>query len=223
MGNLEIVYEDDWLIVVNKPSGLLSISTGKDGEETVCSLLNDYTRVFIVHRLDRDTSGLLLFAKDFQTKEMLQDNWNEVVLERKYIALLEGHIDSTEGWIETWLRDNPKSTKVQCRAYDGSMDSEYLEANGWKFASSHCQTLKEGRIDGQTYTMVEFELETGRKNQIRVQAQWIGHPVAGDKKYGARTNPLGRLALHARTLSFIHPHTGKTLSFTSRLPKGFRF
>ena len=89
MGNLEIVYEDDWLIVVNKPSGLLSISTGKDGEETVCSLLNDYTRVFIVHRLDRDTSGLLLFAKDFQTKEMLQDNWNEVVLERKYIALLE--------------------------------------------------------------------------------------------------------------------------------------
>ena len=83
--------------------------------------------------------------------------------------------------------------------------------------------MKEGKIDGQTYTMVEFELETGRKNQIRVQAQWIGHPVAGDKKYGARTNPLGRLALHARTLSFIHPHTGKTLSFTSRIPKGFRF
>ena len=112
--------------------------------------------------------------------------------------------------------------------------AERLEARGFNAAplsGDLAQTLrertinrlKEGKIDGQTYTMLEFELETGRKNQIRVQAQWIGHPVAGDKKYGARTNPLGRLALHARTLSFIHPHTGKTLSFTSRLPKGFRF
>ena len=143
------------------------------------------------------------------------------MLERKYIALLEGRIESEEGWIETWLRDNPKSMIVSCMGTDTRLRPEDLEADGWKFASSHCRKLQECRIEGVDYTLVEFELETGRKNQIRVHAQWIGHPVAGDKKYGARTNPLRRLALHARTLSFIHPHTGKTLSFTSRLPKGF--
>ena len=225
---LPIVYEDQWVIVVDKPAGLLSMSTGGDGETTAYSILTDYVRsqsggrIFIVHRLDRETSGLLLFAKESRTKEMLQQNWNETVLERKYVALLEGGIESEEGWIETWLRDNPKSMIVSCMGTDTRLRPEDLEADGWKFASSHCRKLQECRIEGVDYTLVEFELETGRKNQIRVHAQWIGHPVAGDKKYGARTNPLRRLALHARTLSFIHPHTGKALSFTSRLPKGFR-
>ena len=235
IGRMEIVYEDEWLIVVDKPSGLLTMSTGRSGETTAYSLLTDYARqksgrrrdmdterIFIVHRLDRDTSGLLLFAKDYTTKEMLQENWNETVLERKYVAILEGHIDSNEGWIETWMRENQKSMKMQCIPADGREDPDRLIEDGWKFASTHCLTLKEGMIENQTYTMVEFELETGRKNQIRVHAQWIGHPVAGDRKYGAQTNPIGRLALHARTLSFTHPRTGNTLSFTSRLPKGFR-
>ena len=230
-GKLQVIFEDDWLVVVNKPSGLLSISSGKEGEMTAYSILTEYLGgrggrnadrpLFIVHRLDRDTSGIMVFAKDFQTKELLQRNWNESVLERKYVALLEGSIDSEEGWIETWLRDNPKSTIVSCMGDDTHLRPERLEAEGWKFASSHCLKLQDRQIDGKSYTLVEFELETGRKNQIRVHAQWIGHPVAGDRKYGARTNPLRRLALHARTLSFIHPHTGKTLSFTSRLPKGF--
>ena len=230
-GKLQVIFEDDWLVVVNKPSGLLSISSGKEGEMTAYSILTEYLGgrggrnadrpLFIVHRLDRDTSGIMVFAKDFQTKELLQRNWNESVLERKYVALLEGSIDSEEGWIETWLRDNPKSTIVSCMGADTHLRPERLEAEGWKFASSHCLKLQDRQIDGKSYTLVEFELETGRKNQIRVHAQWIGHPVAGDRKYGARTNPLKRLALHARTLSFIHPHTGKTLSFSSRLPKGF--
>ena len=230
-GKLQVIFEDDWLVVVNKPSGLLSISSGKEGEMTAYSILTEYLGgrggrnadrpLFIVHRLDRDTSGIMVFAKDFQTKELLQKNWNESVLERKYVALLEGSIDSEEGWIETWLRDNPKSTIVSCMGDDTHLRPERLEAEGWKFASSHCLKLQDRQIDGKSYTLVEFELETGRKNQIRVHAQWIGHPVAGDRKYGARTNPLRRLALHARTLSFVHPHTGKTLSFSSGLPKGF--
>ena len=230
-GKLQVIFEDDWLVVVNKPSGLLSISSGKEGEMTAYSILTEYLGgrggrnadrpLFIVHRLDRDTSGIMVFAKDLQTKELLQRNWNESVLERKYVALLEGSIDSEEGWIETWLRDNPKSTIVSCMGDDTHLRPERLEAEGWKFASSHCLKLQDRQIDGKSYTLVEFELETGRKNQIRVHAQWIGHPVAGDRKYGARTNPFRRLALHARTLSFVHPHTGKTLSFSSRLPKGF--
>ncbi len=233
--DLEIVFEDQWLIVVNKPSGLLTMSTGRGREDTAYARVFDYAgRVFIVHRLDRDTSGLLVFAKDQETKLALQENWDEAVQERKYVAMLEGVISSDEGWIETWLYENPKSMKVHC--YELS-DREYAERcemlNGgpeaakpprkdWQFASTHCRKLKSGEIDGKPYTMVEFELETGRKNQIRVHSEWICHPIAGDRKYGAQSNPIGRLALHAQTLSFIHPWTGKCLRFTSRLPKSFR-
>ena len=216
---MEIVYEDKWLLVVDKPAGLLTMSTGKGGDVTAYSLLMDYMagegRVFIVHRLDRDTSGLLVFAKDEDTKLALQENWNEAVLERKYIAVLEGKIDSEEGWIESWLYENPKSMKVH--AYDLRPDDtpEKPPRKDWQFAATHCVTLEHLTIGNATYTKVEFELETGRKNQIRVHSEWIGHPIAGDKKYGAQTNPFGRLALHAHTLSFIHPWTGKTLRFVS--------
>ncbi len=236
--DLEIVYEDRWLLVVNKPSGLLTMSTGNGREDTAYSRLYDYAgKVFIVHRLDRDTSGLLVFAKDQETKLALQENWDEAVLERKYVAILDGLIEDEEGWIETWLYESPKSMKVHC--YELS-DREYEERcklmqnpetahkgpkpprRDWQFASTHCRRLKSGIIDGMPYTMVEFQLETGRKNQIRVHSKWIGHPIAGDRKYGARTNPLSRLALHAQTLSFLHPWTGKTMKFTSKLPKSFK-
>ncbi len=253
--DLEIVYEDQWLVVVNKPSGLLTIATGgaagsqRSGgagktngfcrEDTAYSRLYDhFGKIFIVHRLDRDTSGLLVFAKDQDTKFALQENWDEAVLERKYVAILEGEIKDEEGWIETWLYENPKSMKVHCyelsereqvrRAEMLSHGSEPASKGpeppreDWHFASSHCRKLKEVSINGAHYTMVEFSLETGRKNQIRVHSEWIGHPIAGDRKYNARTNPLGRLALHAQTLSFLHPRTGKLLKFTSRLPKSFR-
>lgn len=221
--DLEIVYEDQWLIVADKPSGLLTMSTGKQGEDTAYSRLYDYAgKIFIVHRLDRDTSGLIVFAKDQDTKISLQENWEEAVKERKYIAILEGSIDDDEGWIETWLYENKKSLKVHCYALEKGYDPAKPPRKDWQFASTHCRTLKRGRIDGQEYTMVECCLGTGRKNQIRVHSHWIGHPVAGDRKYDARTNPLGRLALHAQTLSFIHPWTGKTMKFTSAIPGSFR-
>lgn len=226
---LEVIYEDDWLIVVDKPAGMLSISAGRDGDVTAYSILRDhFGRVFIVHRLDRDTSGLLVFAKDEETKFSLQENWTEAVLERKYIAILEGDISDEEGWIESWLYENPKSMKVHSYPISES-DIQAARAGsckkaqrlGWQFASTHCKTLQRGMIEGKPYTKVEFELETGRKNQIRVHSEWIGHPIAGDKKYGALSNPIGRLALHAQTLSFIHPWTGKTLRFISRPPRPF--
>lgn len=223
-GHMKIVYEDEWMIVVNKPHGLLTMSSGKAGEETAYSMLNEYvrnsgrngrSRIFIVHRLDRDTSGLLVFAKDEKTKSALQDNWEEAVLERKYTAVLEGSIDDEEGWIETWLYENPKSFKVHCYP----VRDDIPPRKEWKSASTHCRTLSRYEIDGHPYTMVEFELETGRKNQIRAHAGWIGHPIAGDRKYGAATDPFRRLALHAQTLTFIHPWTGKTMKFTSSFPK----
>ena len=223
---LEIIFEDDWLIVVNKPSGLLTMSTDRKGDITAYSMLQDYYtegRIFIVHRLDRDTSGLIVFAKDEQTKRALQDNWEDAVQERRYYAVLEGHIEDSEGWIESWTYEHPKSLKVHCYPLREDDDRNRPPRKDWKYTSSHCRTLKHIEKDGQKYTCVEFNLETGRKNQIRVHSQWIGHPIAGDRKYDARTNPIGRLALHAQTLSFIHPWTGKTLRFTSNLPKGFKF
>lgn len=221
--DMEIVFEDRWLIVVNKPSGLLSMSTGSQGEDTAYSRVYDYAgKIFIVHRLDRDTSGLLVFAKDQETKLALQENWDEAVLERRYIALLEGEIADDDGWIETWLYESSKSMKVHCYAFENDQDPSRPPRKDWQFAATHCRTIKRGILNGKPYTMVEFELETGRKNQIRVHSQWIGHPVAGDRKYGAQTNPIGRLALHAKTLSFIHPRTGKTMKFTSKTPGSFK-
>lgn len=221
--DLEIIYEDKWLIVVNKPSGLLSMSTGKAGEDTAYSRLYDYAgRIFIVHRLDRDTSGLLVFAKDQDTKLALQENWEEAVLERRYTAILEGEIQDQEGWIETWLYECRKSLKVYCYELGPEDSPEKPPRKDWQYASTHCRTLKSTEINGLPYTFVEFNLETGRKNQIRTHSQWIGHPIAGDRKYGAQTDPLGRLALHSNVLSFIHPWTGKTMRFTAPLPKMFR-
>lgn len=221
--DIRIVYEDRWLIVIDKPSGMLTMSTGRAGEITAYTILTDYLeRVFIVHRLDRDTSGLLVFAKDHDTKLALQENWDEAVLERKYYAVLEGDIEDGEGWIETWLYESPKSMKVHCYAFEEGDDRNRPPRKDWQYASSHCRTIKRDTVDGVRYSCVEFELETGRKNQIRTHAQWIGHPIAGDRKYGAETNPFGRLGLHAQGLTFIHPWTGKTMKFTSRLPKSFR-
>ncbi len=234
---LEIIYEDDWLIIVNKPSGLLTMATGKaknggnsgknDGaarEDTAYSRIYDYAgKIFTVHRLDRDTSGILVFAKDQETKRALQQNWEDAVQERRYTAILEGDINSEEGWIETWLYESPKSLKVHCYEIKEGERRENPPRKDWHFAASHCRTLKKRERNGKAYTYVEFSLETGRKNQIRVHSQWIGHPVAGDKKYGAETNPIGRLALHAHVLSFIHPWTGKVMKFSSRLPKSFNF
>lgn len=258
---LKIVFEDDWLIVVEKPSGLLTMATDKGREVTAYSMLYDNVleeamlngsvsqksksqgyrgsrsresqgkdirnaqeqpRIFIVHRLDRDTSGLLVFAKDEETKRALMDNWEDAVQERRYIAILEGQIDSEEGYIETWMYENQKSLMVHCYDMRPGDTPAKPPRKDWKYASSHCRKVKELSIDGKPYTEVEFNLETGRRNQIRVHSQYIGHPIAGDRKYGAQTNPFGRLALHAQGLAFIHPWTGKTLKFNAPLPRNLR-
>ena len=265
---LKIVFEDQWLIVVEKPSGLLTMATDKGREVTAYSMLYDYVmeevlqngsmpqkgpsqrnrgsrsresqgkgimdrfsqgrstleqpRIFIVHRLDRETSGLLVFAKDEETKRALQDNWEDAVQERRYVAILEGQIDSEEGYIETWMYENQKSLMVHCYDMRPGDTPAKPPRKDWKYASSHCRKVRELTIEGKPYTEVEFNLETGRRNQIRVHSQYIGHPIAGDKKYGAQTNPLGRLALHAQGLAFIHPWTGKIMRFTARIPKSFK-
>ena len=220
---LKIVFEDDWLVVVEKPSGMLSVATDKGREVTAHSMLREeYGRIFIVHRLDRDTSGLLVFAKDEETKLALMENWEEAVLERRYTAILEGDIDDEEGYIETWMYENPRSLMVHCYGLDPDDDPQKPPRKDWKYASSHCSKTGNLTIGGKPYTEVEFNLETGRRNQIRVHSQWIGHPIAGDRKYGAQTNPFGRLALHARGLSFIHPWTGKAMKFNSPIPKNLK-
>lgn len=213
---VKIVFEDEWLIVVDKRSGVLSMSTGAEGEVTAYSLISDYlkrmhgrnAKVFIVHRLDRETSGLIIFAKDERTKQKLQENWREEVLERKYCAILEGRLPQQHGSVRSWLKENPKSLKVTSSPED----------NGGKEAITHYEAISSGR----RFSLAEFELETGRKHQIRVHASLLGCPVTGDRRYGAKENPLGRIALHARSIAFRHPVTGRILSFDTGVPGAFK-
>ncbi|KAA6328536.1 Ribosomal large subunit pseudouridine synthase D [termite gut metagenome] len=211
---LKIIYEDAYLLVINKREGVLSIGTEKQKERTAHSILNEYVRqtsqqrhIYIVHRLDKDTSGLMVFAKDEKTKITLQDNWDEIVKERKYVGILSGELEKDNGTITSWLKDN----KVFV-TYSSTSD------NGGDRAVTHYKTIK--RANG--YSLVEFELDTGRKNQIRVHAQDLKHPVIGDIKYGDGNNPLGRLALHAFKLSFYHPVTGDLMKFETPYPEDFK-
>lgn len=211
---LKIVYEDAYIIVVNKREGLLSIGTDKQKERTAHSILNEYMqryakerRIFIVHRLDRDTSGLMIFAKDEKTKITLQDHWDKIIKERKYVAVLSGETQQEHGTITSWLKDN----KVYI-TYSSPFD------NGGDKAVTHYRVVKRGN----GYTLAELELETGRKNQIRVHMQDIQHPVVGDVKYGNGDNPLGRLGLHAFKISFYHPVTGELMNFETPYPASFK-
>jgi len=211
---LKIVYEDDHIIVVNKGYGLLSVSTGKKNETTAYSLLRDYVKrvdprlkIFIVHRLDQHTSGLMMFAKTPEAKEAMQHNWNNMVLERRYVAVVEeGAPDPAEGCVRTLLAENSEHVVYVTADTDTGREAvtEYttLAARG-------------------NYALVELQLATGRKNQIRVHMQHIGHPIAGDRKYGAKTSPLHRLALHARTLRFVHPVTRRDMNFSTPVPAAF--
>lgn len=212
---LDIIYEDAYLIVIHKRCGLLSIATDpKRNERTAYSILSEYVRrsnrqgrIFIVHRLDRETSGLMVFAKDERTKFSLQDYWHRIVQDRRYIAAVEGQIDPPQGCITSWLKDN----KVYV-TYSSPTD------NGGDYAVTHYRTLQ----SGPEYSLVEFKLETGRKNQIRVHMQDKHTPIVGDLKYGSGNNPIGRLALHAYRLAFTHPVTGENLSFSLPIPQAFK-
>ena len=213
---MELVYEDDDIIVVNKGYGLLSVGTGapangKTGkpQETAYNILKDYVKaqhpgnkIFVVHRLDRHTSGLMMFAKSMEMQEAMQHNWNNMVISRKYVALVEGDVENDEGEIRSNLEEN-SAFKV----YSSGSDSG-------KPAVTRYRVLKRNRAT----TLVEFELDTGRKNQIRVHAADMGHPIVGDTKYGGHVSRLHRLALHARTLRFAHPRTRRDMNFTSEVP-----
>ena len=210
---LKIIYEDDELIAVDKPAGLLSIATENEKTETAYHRLTDYVRlrnpngrIFVVHRLDRDTSGVLLVAKNEQIKRALQDDWSTLVKMRGYTAVAEGTFAEKSGTVRSFLRET--STH---HVYSVSRAGDGLEA------VTHYTVLKES----PTYSLVGVTLDTGRKNQIRVQFSELNHPVAGDKRYGAKTDPLGRLCLHAGGLELTHPFSGKPLVFESAVPQSF--
>lgn len=210
---LHIVYEDDDIIVVNKGYGLLSMGTDRKSEGTAYWLLREYVKrkdprnkIFIVHRLDQHTSGLMMFAKTIEAKEAMQHNWNNMVLERRYVAVVQGAIEPSEGKVESYLAENSAH-----EVYSTDRPEE------GQLAVTHYTTLKRrGK-----YSLVELQLSTGRKNQIRVHMKDLGHPIVGDRRYGAETSPIHRLCLHALTLRFIHPVTRRDMNFTCPMPAGF--
>jgi len=211
---LKIVYEDDDIIVVNKGYGLLSMGNDKTPDGTAYSILRDYVKwsdprnkIFIIHRLDRDTSGLMMFAKSMQAKERMQHNWNNMVLNRTYVAVCEGDMEQRSGVVRSYLAENS-----QFEVYSTD-DPEQGQLAVTRFSTLQSN----GR-----FSLVELELDTGRKNQIRVHMSDLGHPISGDRKYGALASPLHRLALHARTLRFVHPISGELMDFSTPIPAGFR-
>ena len=213
---LRIVYEDDYLIVVEKKEGLLTVAAHPGSAETTAfSILKDYVRrsdkrngIYVVHRLDRETSGLLVFAKSQQLQEYMRTYWRELVTKRTYVAVVEGVMPKEEDTIRTWLSEDPKSTMV----YSSPVD------DGGKEAVTHYKVLK----NNGTYSLLELNLETGRTNQIRVHMASVGHPVVSDRKYGSgQMPPIDRLGLHARILEFIHPATEETIHFETPVPRDF--
>jgi 23S rRNA pseudouridine1911/1915/1917 synthase len=208
-----IIYEDQYLIVIDKAAGLLSMATENEKRATAYSLLSNHvkkqdpgSKIFIVHRLDRETSGLMLFAKSESVKNKLQEAWNETIIERTYIAVVEGSVEKGEGTITSYLSED-KIFK---------MHSSNDPSRGRK-AITHYSVLK--KIP--SYSLLTVNLETGRKNQIRIHMQELGHSIVGDKKYGAVANPIKRLGLHAQKLSFIHPATGQKMNFETKIPRAF--
>ena len=208
-----LLYEDEHLIVVNKPAKLLSVATDKEKTRTAYHIVTDYVksqhidnRIYVLHRLDRDTSGVLMFARDLETKELFQTKWNEIITRRGYRALVEGTPQPD--------RDTIRSYLVETRTH---MIFSGAPGPGAKEAVTNYQVLK----SGGGYSLLDISIDTGRKNQIRVHMKELGCPIAGDKQYGAHTNPIGRLCLHANELSFVHPATGLPITFTAKTPRDF--
>jgi 23S rRNA pseudouridine1911/1915/1917 synthase len=208
---VELLYEDRDILVVYKPAGLLSVAAEGEKEHTLYWILSEYLRkkgekrrAAAVHRLDRDTSGVMVFSKSGLVKKKFMGLWNELVLKRRYIALTEGVMASPDGVIDAPLGEDRGGRVI-------------IDKNGKKALTRWIL-----RESGSAYSLLELELETGRRNQIRVHLSHIGHPVAGDRKYGAKTDPLGRLCLHADCLVFKHPLGGKIMEFERAEPKEFR-
>ena len=222
---LRVIYEDDALIVVEKKNGLLTVPYNpKSSETTAYSILKDYVRkqsnrntIHVVHRLDRETSGALVFAKSAELQEYMRTYWRQLVTKRSYMAMVEGHLQQSQGTITTWFTEDSKTGMV----YSSPKD------NGGQKAVTHFKLIKTAVLgegdQALPISLVELNLETGRTNQIRVHMQSMGHPVLWDRKYGHGNefSPIDRLCLHAQTLEFIHPMTEKKVRFEAPLPKEF--
>ena len=207
--NLKIIYEDKNIIVFEKPAGLLTVSTNKEKEKTLYHLVSEYTKysnknnkIFVIHRLDRDTSGIVMFAKSEKIKNNYQNNWKELVKKRNYIAVVEGKLEKKQGTITFPLKE---------------VDNMVYVDKGGKTAITNYQVIKENA----NYSMLTIDIKTGRKNQIRVHLKEIGHPIIGDKKYGSNINPLKRLGLHANILEIQNFSSKKIQKFESKKPSSF--
>lgn len=210
---LKLVYEDAYIIVIDKREGVPAVSSERKRERTVFNILTEYVqrsgkqrRIYGVHRLDREASGLMIFAKDERTKQNLQDNWERIVMERTYVAVLEGEMEKDRGVMASWMVD------------DKVYFAQAPVNNASEKAVTNYSTIK--RVNG--YSLMELELRNGRKEQIRVHMNEMGHPVVGDVKSGVDNDPLGRLALHAFRLCLYHPVTGEPLQFEIPYPISFR-
>ncbi|MBN2175739.1 MAG: RluA family pseudouridine synthase [Bacteroidales bacterium] len=210
---LKIIFEDKYLIVIEKEAGMLSIATDKETMKTAYSILSSHVKkngqknkIFVVHRLDRETSGIMIFAKNQEVQQKLQERWSETIMERTYVAVAEGSFEKDKGTIINYLYES-KALKMYI-----TPDT----ALGQK-AVTHFRVM----MKNDSYTLLEINLETGRKNQIRVHMQELGHSIIGDKKYGSTVNPVRRLGLHALIISFIHPESGKIMRFETPVPSIF--
>ena len=211
--DLPIIFENDEFIVINKPSGLLSVPSDTEKGRTAYRMVNDYiqqkdkhNRVFIVHRLDEDTSGVLMFAKNAKIKDILQKNWNDIVLERGYFAIVEGKMPKQQDTLINYLAEN-------------SLNLMYVTSD--KIKGKKCLTQYKVLKSNEKYSLLDVKIDTGRKNQIRVQLGHIGHHVIGDDKYGEPSDPIKRLGLHAYKLKFVHPITKKIVEFKTDIPREF--
>ena len=211
--NLPIIFEDNDLIVINKPSGLLSIASDREKGRTAYRMVNDYVqqkdkhnRIYVVHRLDEDTSGVLVFAKNPKIKDALQKNWNDIVLKRGYYAIVEGNMEKDEDTFVDYLQENSLNLMYVTKDHK----------NGKKCVT-HYKLIRKNKY----YSLLDVDIDSGRKNQIRVQLGHRNHYVIGDDKYGEPTNPLKRLGLHAYCLKFVNPLSKKTMAFNAPIPPEF--
>lgn len=210
--NIDIIYEDKNIIVINKPSGLLTVATEKEKNKTAYHLVMEYlkkknknNRIFIIHRLDKDTSGIIMFAKNERAKHLYQDNWNDIVKKRCYYAVIAGKMENKEGTIKSYLKEN------------GNMVYSVKERSG-KLAITEYKVLKERK----NISLLDINLKTGRKNQIRVHMKENKTPILGDLKYGEKSKLINRLALHAYKLELVNPVTKKLLTFEINMPNEFK-
>lgn len=210
--NIDIIYEDKDIIVINKPSGLLTVATEKEKNKTAYHLVMEYlkkknknNRIFIIHRLDKDTSGIIMFAKNERAKHLYQDNWNDIVKKRCYYAVIDGKMENKEGTIKSYLKEN------------GNMVYSVKDRSG-KLAITEYKVLKEI----ENISLLDINLKTGRKNQIRVHMKENKTPILGDLKYGEKSKLINRLALHAYKLELINPVTKKLLTFEINMPNEFK-